>query len=112
MTDRLILLSPFVLIVILALCAFYIEEDTFAAKTSPDTNLISVEQEKIKIKTGKYKYEKTDTYETHEYVTPDGEPGYQIIYTDDLGVHSKGYGAEAAYRTYFHPHPEIVASST
>jgi hypothetical protein len=50
------------------------------------------------------KYEKDgSTYETHEYKTPDGETGYQVIIRktvkDKEYVKSIGYGVEADDRT-------------
>lgn len=36
----------------------------------------------------------------HEYVTPSGEAGYQILYMEEGDVISVGYGPEAESRTF------------
>lgn len=41
-------------------------------------------------------------YEVHVYSTPAGD-GYQILWQDEEGMHSKGYGPEAESRTGFSP---------
>lgn len=46
-----------------------------------------------------YKLNNTE-YTTHEYVTPSGNAGYQIITKDTNSINSYGYGEEAQERTY------------
>lgn len=76
-----------------------------------ETKLETLEAKAVQSRTkdGKYRFEKGADYEIHEYVAPTGEAGYQIIYTDETGIHSKGYGPEAKDRTYSIP---TVASTT
>jgi len=48
-------------------------------------------------------------FQVIEYQAPNGT-GWQVIYRDEAGIHSKGYGVEADQRTYHLP--PSVASST
>ena len=41
----------------------------------------------------------------HQYETPKGEYGYQIVFENDSEIASFGYGPEAANRTYTWPKP-------
>jgi len=66
----------------------------------------------------KYKQIKKDetngSYEVHEYETPDGEIGYQILYYNDFGevIRSKGYGIEAESRTWTQTYPTFTTFTT
>lgn len=39
-------------------------------------------------------------FQVHTYETPLGEKGYQTLYKDAQGIHSKGVGPEAVDRTF------------
>lgn len=75
-------------------------------------------QERAFSERGKYEFiRKGDprlppTYEIHEYLTPKGVPGYQILWQENDEQHSKGFGPEAVERTFSSPLPEEWTSST
>lgn len=73
---------------------------------------LTADLETVRTRKGKYERVKDAEKEVIEYVTPKGEPGYQVVWEDAEGKHSIGYGPEAADRTFFIPTPVIVASST
>lgn len=68
------------------------------------TNKVEADQEEEK-KKGRYKFKKKKKKngfdgEVHEYLCPNGEIGYQIFMFKNNQVKSKGYGHEAATRTF------------
>lgn len=81
------------------------KEPAFLSKLTQD-------QETVKGQRGKYERIKDAEKEVIEYVTPNGTPGYQVIWDDAEGKHSIGYGPEAKDRTFFIPTPVYEASST
>lgn len=90
------------------------EPPTFGDATSVMLNSVAKDQSDFFKANGKYKYVKGAGYTVHEYVTPKGEVGYNVIYEDAEHLYSKGYGAEADERTYTYTKPVItnVASTT
>ncbi len=88
--------------------------DTLGEQTEKPTFLTDLEadQEAIKATKGKYQRVEDDQKKVVEYVSADGVPGYQVIYTDANGTHSVGYGPEAKERTWTIEPEVIVASST
>lgn len=76
---------------------------------------IIAEQEANFLSKGKYKHIPTERRDgkdvsVTEYVTPKGEAGYQILWKEEDGVHSEGFGPEAVDRTY--TPPTVIATST
>lgn len=62
---------------------------------------------------GKYKYIPPYSFDnklitTHEYVTPTGEIGYQVIIDDDINIISLGNGPEANARTFIKLKADII----
>lgn len=47
-------------------------------------------------------------YQINEYIRSDGAKGFEIIWKDNTGIHSRGYGPEAGFRTW----DKITVSST
>lgn len=74
------------------------------------------EQEAQKRETGRYEFKREVrgewSIERHEYVTPDGVQGYQIIMERDGVIHSYGYGPEADERTYELTKPNEETATT
>lgn len=64
-------------------------------------DVIEENQEQYFMQNGKYEQLilEGDMY-VHEYVTPDGVAGYQVLYMKDGDVLSIGYGPEAETRTF------------
>ena len=74
----------------------------------PDNKLPHYESGSVKGKLGK---NVPAGYRVDVYEAPTGH-GYQIIYQDETGVHSKGYGVEAKERTWTRPLEEEFISAT
>ena len=77
-----------------------------------DIQLLEKSQEDYVKIHGKYERVKTDKFETIEYKTPKGEVGYQILWEDDGGFYSKGFGVEADSRTWTRVKPPKMYSAT
>lgn len=73
---------------------------------------LQTKAEQVKARDGKYRFEKGADYEIHEYLTPKGEAGYQIIYTEGNTTYSKGFGPEAKERTWEHTEIPFISSTS
>jgi len=74
---------------------------------------LAAQQQTTLSRTGKFEHVRGKNYTVHEYVTPKGERGFQIIYSDSVATYSVGYGPEAESRSWVRLNPPaLTATST
>lgn len=95
-----------ILLLTLTGCGAHFGGDLVKSNIDIEKELIKIEQEQEKDKTGKYK--RIEKYEKEgmkfsvpvEYVTPNGEIGYMVEYETAEFIEYIGYGVEAESRTF------------
>lgn len=84
------------------------QEEVSAIITEQNTYLADSGEYEMK---KRYSVDNGDTYEIHEYKTPESEKGYQIFIETATDFKSIGYGPEALIRTYTIKKNDYASSS-
>lgn len=59
----------------------------------------------------KFKFQRGANYEVHEYMTPTGDKGFQIIYDTPDATFSLATGPEKEDRTWIHSHMSVATTT-